>query len=277
MLVLDSFTEPAPGKAMNEDAWLVTNDLAAVIDGAGDIHGRTYRGKTWGRLATDCLVGAVRLLSPSSVAHEAFLELHHALQTMSADLPPDMQKGSTPAASIVIYNQVQRQVWRVGDANFSLDGDDHTVRTAFDDIQVELKRLIFEAVAYDNPDQLRPDEDLDLILRLLHNYQPGLQNPSQPGPYALSILDGHRPPLRVEQFSVPQDASLLILASDGYPRLFPTLQEAERFLYELRAQDPLLTGKFAQAKLPRQPGAWDDRTYLKLDISSKSEGQPHKS
>lgn len=274
MLVLDSFTERAPGKAMNEDAWLVTKDLAAVIDGAGDIHGRTYRGKTWGRLATDCLAGAVRLLSPSSAADEAFLELHHELQTMSADLPPDMRKGSTPAASIVIYNHVQRQVWRVGDTNFLLGGDDHAVRTAFDDIQVELKRLVFEAVVPDNPDQLRPDEDLDLILRILHNYQPGLQNPSQPGSYAFSILDGNRPPLRVEQFSVPQDASLLILASDGYPRLFPTLKETEQFLYKVRTQDPLLTGRFAQAKLPRQPGAWDDRTYLRLDISSKGGRQP---
>jgi hypothetical protein len=269
MYVLESFTEQAPGKTMNEDALVITKDLAAVIDGAGDHHDRTFEDKTWGRLAADCLAEAIHELDPTTDSREALLRLHHHLNDLDRRLPPELLRNSPPAASVVIYNNRKREVWRVGDAKFAINGRTYEVRTAFDDLQVNIKRLIYESIEQDRNDWLHPTEDLGTILKILHNYQPGLENPQKPGPFALSVLDGRRPPMRIERFQLTHDANALILASDGYPKLLGTLKETEDFLLRVLQQDPLLLGEYAQPKLTDRREIWDDRTYLRLMVASE--------
>jgi glycerophosphoryl diester phosphodiesterase len=60
----------------------------------------------------------------------------------------------------------------------------------------------------------------------------------------------------------------IVLASDGYPTLCPTLEESEQKLKEQREKDPLNIGPDFQATKAFHPdyNSFDDRSYLRLKI-----------
>lgn len=59
----------------------------------------------------------------------------------------------------------------------------------------------------------------------------------------------------------------IVLASDGYPFLEPTLDQSERALAELKASDPHLISRFPTTK-GFEPGldSFDDRAYLRFTV-----------
>ena len=82
------------------------------------------------------------------------------------------------------------------------------------------------------------------------------------------VLDGTPvPPELVSVVSVG-DTKQLILASDGYPRLFDTLQESENYLERVLSQDPLCIRENPATKcLVEGNSSFDDRTFLRLSIN----------
>lgn len=59
----------------------------------------------------------------------------------------------------------------------------------------------------------------------------------------------------------------VVLASDGYPTLLPTLKESEKALAHHLIDDPQNIGEFVATKgLVEGNVSFDDRTYIKLKI-----------
>ena len=57
----------------------------------------------------------------------------------------------------------------------------------------------------------------------------------------------------------------IVLASDGYPRLFPTLAESEQWLDDQRRRDPLNIGDFQATKAFHPDfNSFDDRSYIRF-------------
>ena len=61
----------------------------------------------------------------------------------------------------------------------------------------------------------------------------------------------------------------VILSSDGYPLLMPTLESSEALLQKVISEDPLMIGKYKQTK-----GAYlgqvsyDDRSYIRFHVGA---------
>jgi hypothetical protein len=67
---------------------------------------------------------------------------------------------------------------------------------------------------------------------------------------------------------VPPNARSLVLASDGYPEVLPTLRESENLLASIREADPLLIDRQLSARgIPPGREWYDDRTYLRLELT----------
>lgn len=89
-----------------------------------------------------------------------------------------------------------------------------------------------------------------------------------------SVLDGfpvHWPSVRIIapliSASSAQSAGTnqLILASDGYPRLFPSLSETESYLHHVLTEDPLMIHLHPATKAwMHGTDSFDDRSYLRL-------------
>lgn len=84
------------------------------------------------------------------------------------------------------------------------------------------------------------------------------------GPFGYFVFDGFTDmtyPIRTVPVS-PGDE--VVLASDGYPLLRPTLDESERELQRLRSEDPDLIDRYRSTKGFQGRATFDDLTYLRF-------------
>ncbi|MBQ1676532.1 MAG: hypothetical protein II065_03795 [Bacteroidaceae bacterium] len=84
-----------------------------------------------------------------------------------------------------------------------------------------------------------------------------------------AVIDGFHIPLDKVKTYNAANADTLILATDGYPQLFPTLAATEAHLQECLHEDPLmLTIHPATKGWMLGSDSFDDRSFLKI----KNEG-----
>jgi glycerophosphoryl diester phosphodiesterase len=84
-----------------------------------------------------------------------------------------------------------------------------------------------------------------------------------------SVVDGFPIP-RQHVLVIPLDFNPweIVLASDGYPFLYPTLEESEKALQHQRQYDPLNIGPHFQATKAFHPdnNSFDDRSYIRFRV-----------
>jgi glycerophosphoryl diester phosphodiesterase len=156
-------------------------------------------------------------------------------------------------------------VWLVGDCQ-CLIGDEYYDNPKPDEALLaamradEVKRLLDAGMTQQQllaDDVARPV----IIPRMLQTMQ------QQNRTYA--VIDGFRIPRQhVRVVTLDFRPWQVVLASDGYPFLRPTLDESERLLERQRQQDPLNIGPDFQATKAFHPGAnsFDDRSYIRFQV-----------
>lgn len=253
-----------------EDVVVVTDDYAAVLDGATDKSGYryTYSGHavSSGRFAAEVAADAIRGL-PAGIDASTGLELvRTALATALSAQRPDLAPQERPSASVVLYSAVRREVWRLGDCGFALDGVPHPGGKFVDELTSHLRaaaRIAIRATGQ-SPDA-DGDAGREVILPFLR-LQGALAH--QPGPYGYGVLDGR--PFRAEHLEVvpvPAGVSEVVLASDGYPALGSTLADAEHDLAAALAEDPTCEDRLRSTKgLAPGQASFDDRAWLRLSV-----------
>lgn len=241
-------------------------------------------------------VDAIAALPADSDALSAVAAMTGVLASrVDADLPAAVR----PSAAVTIYAARLRQVWQVGDVGFHHAGLPVEIgqpRKLVDRIAAQFRAAVLAAeaaaVAPGAPpaavtgrgrDEPRPGRtgpagtgprapgsgDADpgrVAARALISRQGALRN--VPGPYGYAGIDGRPvPPSMVVVHPLPPGVDELIIASDGYPEIHPTLARSEARLAELLAEDPHCVGALMGTK-GRAAGqlSYDDRAYLRLRI-----------
>lgn len=85
---------------------------------------------------------------------------------------------------------------------------------------------------------------------------------------AYSVVDGFPIPLlKVRVLTLDFEPWTIVLATDGYPLLLPSLAESEEALARQRDNDPLNIGQFKATKafLPSNE-SFDDRSYIRFCV-----------
>ena len=82
-----------------------------------------------------------------------------------------------------------------------------------------------------------------------------------------AVVDGFDIPQdKVRIIAVGESASEIVLASDGYPLLMPTLEASEQALQAQMATDPLNIGRFKATKaFLAGNNSFDDRSYIRFE------------
>ena len=86
-------------------------------------------------------------------------------------------------------------------------------------------------------------------------------------PFGYDVIDGGNiVPDNVTVYAVQKD-DCVVMASDGYPKLFDTLEDTEAYLLKALAEDPTCIGALRGTK-GIQPGhqSYDDRTYVSFRV-----------
>lgn len=281
MRVVERFVAGKAGDPLLcEDAVVVTDGHAAIVDGATDITGRRYGvpGVTGGRWAMAACVAAIEALPADADAETATARLTAALaERIDPALAPQLR----PSASVTIYSRSRRQVWQIGDVAFhyaGLPAGAGRPRRPVDRIAADFRAAVIAAetaAAGTTADAAgTPPGRLDLATddpgrraaQALISRQGALRNTL--GPYGFAALDGRpMPPALVVVHDVPGHIGELVLASDGYPEIRPTLAGTEARLAELLAEDPHCVGALRGTKgVMAGQVSFDDRSYLRLRL-----------
>ncbi len=252
-----------------EDEIVITEHFAAIIDGATSKTVTLYDGLTPGKKAGVLIAEAIQFLPYDCTALEAvelltnkIAEYYHKKQIFKK-----VKENSTEkiTASVIIFSQFRREVWLVGDCQ-ALAGENlitnHKIldeivaqlRSAFLRIEINKGKSIEELMNYDT--------GREFVMPIIKSLM-SLQNASY-FPYNTAVIDGFK--VDTQQILITKITdNQLVLASDGYPHLFSTLEKTEEYLHTILQKDPLLFSEYLSTKgLKRGNLSFDDRAYLKI-------------
>jgi hypothetical protein len=267
--ILEQFVEGKLDSRVCEDLIVVTNDFAAVIDGASDESGARFAGKSGGKFAADVIAYTIEHL-PIATTSRGFADaltdaVASAVRSEVGALGPDTR---WPTASVVCCSAQRQEVWRVGDCNVVVGGRQLPGAKRVDEAAYSFRAAV-NAAARERGMTLAEIVKQDpgaKAARPLFDAQQHLAN--KPGPWGYGCINGHRvPKAYVEVYGIPVGATV-IMTTDGFPIVHPTLMESEQALTELMRRDPAAIGELWPMGKSTKPGAKapDDRAYLRFNL-----------
>lgn len=276
-----------------EDGMVVTDDFIAVIDGSTsktpkhlnpDMKNGRYAMMLiseyiWEELKADASVDDFCQGVTAYIYNKVYEKL--GVEERLKEHPEERL-----TASAILYSRTRNEVWMVGDCQAIIDGKLYENGKPYEQ---EIARKRVELIEQG----LSPAEARKQIEPLLIKAMLSGQNQTY------TVIDGfpiYREGVKVVSVSVsssvqdsvpasdsvpcsdsasasdtiPSSSSEIVLASDGYPFLKPTLAASEAALAEQIANDPQNIRSFIATKgIVEGNKSFDDRTYIRLFIASK--------
>ncbi|GMA16371.1 hypothetical protein GCM10025871_27020 [Deinococcus metallilatus] len=169
-----------------------------------------------------------------------------------------------------MYSAARREIWRVGDTQYLIDGIGQNPDLVVDQVTTAVRRMVLHAQLAQGAtiEDLRREDPGHEAATPLFVLQTQFMNRAG-SPFSYGAVNGTAVPVElIEVLPVPSGAKEIVLATDGYPQVYASLQESEAGLQAVLEQDPLLINIHIASK-GWCPGAasFDDRAYLRLDVS----------
>lgn len=269
MRVVETFVRAKSGDERTcEDRITATDAFVFVFDGATDKSGASFDGLPGGRFAVETLERAVKVLPPNITAMDCVeyltAELDRAVHRSQAPqgLPADW-----PSAVFVAYSHARREIWRVGDCIWATDKARSVPHKELDHHASRLRAALLRALIEqgDTVEHLRQtDPGRAMILPLLRE-QFQYRNATWDKQFGYGAVDGTPVPAAYVETVDAGGCECVLLASDGYPRVYRHLEACENYLARDLARDPLRIYRHPTTK-GVGPGqvSFDDRAYVRI-------------
>lgn len=269
MEIIEQSITPKTAAAKPEDGIVATNDFIAVIDGStSKSPTRISWWRSNGRYCMELISKYVRHMAKETTV-DAFCKgvtacvAKHYKRSQMERLTEHPEERM--AASCVVYSRLQRQIWMVGDCQCLIGGQLYDnpkpyERPIAEERAETARRLIGSGEATVESLRLNDMAREAILPRLIAAMRE--QNKS----YA--VVDGfHIPMSKVRVVTLDFRPWQIVLASDGYPFLKPTLAESEAALKKQAEDDPLNIGAFKATKgFAIGANSFDDRSYIRFKV-----------
>lgn len=275
MTIIEQNLTPKSEEKPSEDGLVITDDFIAVIDGSTSKTARRHHlCMSNGRYAMQLVAKYIRKMPANTSCHQFCTGVTAALrsryipfwrchkQDVIARLAAHPEERLT--ASAAVYSRLRREIWLVGDCQCLVGSQLYEnpkpyEQTLAEHRAVKAKQLLAEGVT---PAELLADDKARaaIIPEMLSEMT------NQNKTYA--VIDGFPiPETKVAVITLDFQPWDIVLATDGYPCLCPTLAESEEKLAAQRRDDPLNIGAFKATKgfAPGQ-NSFDDRTYVRFKV-----------
>ena len=239
----------------------------AVFDGATPKGKRLWDGVPGDVFASRVLCEAMKNADPTFCSSDMISYLNDVIKKCYAErgvsfdeLAPEEQL----QVSVIIYSRYRNEVWSFGDCSVKINDKIYKHTRAGDKLLSDLRAFYTELYLLKHRDITDEDPGRGAILPLLKEF-PSMAN--QAGEFGYDVINGgdictdH-----IVVYSV-KPGDRIILASDGYPELFDTLEETERYLFRMIEKDPLRIHELRGTKgvgLGNQ--SFDDRSYISFYV-----------
>ena len=242
-----------------EDGVVITPHFAAVIDGSTSKTAfQLHPDMKNGRFAMTLIAHYIQQM-PANATIEHFCQgITQVIANVYKERNLSERMHEHPeerlTASAIIYSDTHHEVWMVGDCQAIIDGQHYDNSKPFEHtIALKRAQLITSGMSTANARHaIEP-----LLIKAMRQGQ-NLQ-------YA--VIDGT--PIYMPGTRVVKATSSVIIASDGYPTLFPTLSDTEEALAQHLAIDPQNIHDFIATKgCVTGNVSFDDRAYIRLSVTN---------
>ena len=254
------------------DCLVDEKDFIAVIDGSTPKGHRLWDGMQGDVFVSAVLSEAICSLSPETDAMSAIEALNRAVGRQYerfgidfASLKPEEQL----QASVVIFSVARKEVWSFGDCLIRINRRDYRNIKKGDEVLSDLRAFCIEAAELQNmktPFDAEEDYGSTQILPFLKQFTMFANTDKS---FGYDVINGGKVfKERVKVYQV-QPGDHVVLASDGYPKLFDTLEETEKYLRESLQEDPLCINRLRGTKgVKKGDLSYDDRCFISFTVES---------
>ena len=248
-----------------EDIIVQGEHFYAVIDGVTSKYPVTYGGKSAGRYCAELLQNAILSLDKNA-------ECLTALEALSNDVKKaygedDITNENKMQACVIIYSKQRREVWCYGDCGLMINGRAFDHSKIIDKLMENLRAFtvsVYLAEGGDENTLYENDIGRESILPFLKK-QAIFANKDHY--FGYGVIDGTEINEKFAKVYKVNKGDRIILASDGYPKLFPTLKETEKYLEAVLINDPLSINENKQTKMKKRENlSFDDRAYFSFTV-----------
>lgn len=257
-----------------EDTYLCNDHFVAVIDGATNVSGKLFQGKTPGQHAAITIKETILSLSGTEDIQEVITAINHHYERLYKELGIEKEILQSPylrpSAAMALYSKYHDKVWMIGDCQcFYEDKLIQNIKRV-DEVFQEARSIVLRGellTGSKTEELLENDVGFELIKPLIQK-QYNFQNTTQDCPYSYGVINGFPiPDGLIKTIDIPADVSYISLGSDGYPKIYETLEKSEAELNRLLEIDPLCIEENMSTKGMRKGQlSFDDRCYIKVRI-----------
>lgn len=280
MRIIERFIEgKASDPTLCEDGVAVLGGGVAVVDGATAKTRALSMGLSGGKLACEAIMRALPHCIGFADPFSMLCALNEALRSEAegeARLPsgsePEAAGGGASAgvkASVMVYQAEYGRIVGYGDCQCMINGLLRRRQNVFDELHALERRRVIEAALEAGQtieDIQRNDVGREAIREGLIG-QSRYENDAD-SPCGFPVLNGRLLAASMMDVYEVHPGDEVVLASDGYPVLAPTLAESERLLQEILQCDPLMIAPpHASTKGIYPPNvSYDDRCYVRFVV-----------
>jgi hypothetical protein len=249
-----------------------------IIDGATSKNQRIFNGKRDGRVAAEIIYNALEELESKHsnldcpIAICEFIRLQFIPFYEENKIDYINEPTSKIVASCVIYDNLLKKLIFVGDCLAIVNHNNESIyienNKIMDEVTSNTRSLYILSLLKTKKSTLEEllvnDLGREYILPLLKD-QLAFQN--QNIKFGYECFDGTAIPENMIKIVDVKENSTITLSSDGYPKLFETLEESEKYLQHILKEDPLLYKIYPSTKgFMTGMNSFDDRSYLSFTI-----------
>src|SRR5690625_2460922 len=256
-----------------EDGLLITEDFVSVIDGVTSKSNYRLDDMTTGQIAVKIIKESIKNFNSNITYNQAIDKLTQSIRQfyIEEDMLEIAKKNTTNrlAACAIIFSKKKEEIWIIGDCQYMVDGEHYENPKVVDEIISEARSLFVASelkMGKTLDEMMEFDSSREYILPLIKRGAT-YQNDQSNNQYSYAVIDGFDVTEKDVQVVSTRNAEEIVLASDGYPKLFPTLSETEKYLQYILKVDPLCYKKYKSTKgLVKGNDSFDDRTYVRLQV-----------
>ena len=253
-----------------EDGLFISNDFIAVVDGVTPKGKWDWDGHTSGYYAKSLIMKGLKNLEADVTAEQAITYLNSCIAegyTGDRMERARIESKEQIQACVIIYSIARQQIWSFGDCQCIINCRIYTHEKSFDMIVSNMRSLYLELekICGKTENELENhDTGREFILPILEKESLFANSPTR---YGFDNLNGFDLCLdRIQIYDICE-GDQIVLASDGYPSLQPTLKSSERLLKETLENDPLCYKSYLSTKgFKPENVSFDDRTYIRFTV-----------